>query len=57
MSEEIPVANLPLSDEEQSLVAKLADAELHDIDAAILAQSSKRWTSKSHGWSCGLKKH
>jgi hypothetical protein len=43
MSEEIPEANPPLSDEEQSLVAKLTEADLQVIDAAILANSSNRW--------------
>jgi hypothetical protein len=43
MSEEIPETNPPLSDEEQSIVAKLTDADLQVIDAAILANSSNRW--------------
>jgi hypothetical protein len=43
MSEEIPMANPPLSDEEQSLAAKLTDEDLEIIDAAILASSSKHW--------------
>jgi hypothetical protein len=43
MSEEIPMANPPLSSEEQSVVAKLTDADLQVIDAAILANSSNRW--------------
>ena len=43
MSEEIPIANPPLSTEEQSVVAKLTDADLQIIDAAIMANSSNRW--------------
>jgi hypothetical protein len=43
MNEEVPQANPPLSDEEKSLVAKLTDADLQVIDAAILANSSDRW--------------
>ncbi len=43
MSEEIPRANPPLSDVEQSIVAKLTEAELQVIDATILANSSNRW--------------
>jgi len=43
MSQEIPMANPPLSDEEQSVVARLTDTDLHAIDAAILANSSDRW--------------
>jgi hypothetical protein len=43
MSEEIPMANPPLSDEEQSVVAKLTDADLQAIDAEILANASPRW--------------
>jgi hypothetical protein len=43
MSEEIPMANPPLSNEEQSVVAKLTDADFQVINAAILTNSSKRW--------------
>ena len=43
MSEEVPMANPPLSAEEQSAVAKLIDTDLHVIDTAILANSSNRW--------------
>jgi hypothetical protein len=43
MSEEIPMANPPFSDEEQAVVAKLTDADLQAIDATILANSSNRW--------------
>jgi len=43
MSEEIPIANPPLSDEEKSAVAKLTDADLQAIDAELLANSSPRW--------------
>lgn len=43
MSEEIPMANPPLSAEEQSVVVRLTDAELQVIDAAILANSSDHW--------------
>lgn len=43
MSEEIPIANPPLSAEEQSVVAKLTDADLLIIDAAIMTNSSNRW--------------
>ena len=43
MSEEIPMANPPLSTEEQSVVAKLTDADLQIIDAAIMTNSSTRW--------------
>ena len=43
MSEEIPMANPPLSAEEQIVVAKLTDADLQVIDAEILANSSHRW--------------
>jgi hypothetical protein len=43
MSEEVPMANPPLSNEEQSVVAELTDADLQSIDAAILANSSNRW--------------
>jgi hypothetical protein len=43
MNDEIPVANPPLSAKEQLAVAKLTDADLQVIDAAILAESSNRW--------------
>jgi hypothetical protein len=43
MSEEIPMANPPLSDQEQSAVARLTDTDLQVIDATILASSSNRW--------------
>ena len=43
MDEEIPVANPPLTIEEQSAVARLNDIDLQAIDAAILANSSERW--------------
>jgi hypothetical protein len=43
MSEEIPIANPPPSAEEQSAIAKLTEADLEAIDAAILAESSNRW--------------
>ena|SRR5438105_853273 len=43
MSEEIPEANPPLTDDEQLIAAKLTDADLQIIDAAILASSSERW--------------
>jgi hypothetical protein len=43
MNDEIPIANPPLSSEEQSAVAKLSDADIQTIDAAILANSSGGW--------------
>ena len=43
MSEEIPIANPPLSAEEQSLAAQLTDADLQIIDSAIMTNSSNRW--------------
>jgi hypothetical protein len=43
MSEEIPMANPPLSAEEQSVVAKLDQADIQTIDATILTQVSDRW--------------
>jgi len=42
MTEEIPQPNPPLSAEEHSAPAKLTDADLQIIDAAILANSSNR---------------
>ena len=42
MTEEIPQPNPPLSAEEHSAAAKLTDADLQIIDAAILANSSNR---------------
>lgn len=43
MSEEIPMANPPLSAEERSVVARLTDADLQVVDATILANASNRW--------------
>jgi hypothetical protein len=43
MSEEIPMANPPLSAEEQLVVARLNQADFQTIDAAILTQASDRW--------------
>jgi hypothetical protein len=43
MSEEIPMANPPLSTEEQSVVARLNQADFQTIDATILTQASDRW--------------
>jgi hypothetical protein len=43
MSDEIPEANEPLTADELSAIAKLSDADLQIIDAAILANSSARW--------------
>jgi hypothetical protein len=43
MSEEIPQANPPLSDEEQRSVARLTADDLQIIDAAILANSARKW--------------
>jgi hypothetical protein len=43
MSKEIPMANPPLSVEEQCVVAQLTDVDRQDIDAAILAQCSNHW--------------
>ena len=43
MSEEVPIANPPLSAAEQSVVKKLRDADLQVIDAAILANCSNDW--------------
>jgi hypothetical protein len=43
MNDEIPMANPPLSAEEQSVAAKLTDLDLQAINAAILANSSNGW--------------
>jgi len=43
MEEEIPIANPPLSAEEQSVVANLSEMDLQAIDAAILENCSERW--------------
>ena len=43
MSEEVPMANPPLSTAERSVVKRLSDADLRVIDAAILDNSSKHW--------------
>ncbi len=43
MNEEIPVANRPLTVEEEAAVAMLTAADLQAIDAAILANASNRW--------------
>jgi hypothetical protein len=43
MSEEVPMANPPLSIEEEAAVAKLSDADLQIIDSVILANSSSRF--------------
>lgn len=43
MSEEVPIANPPLSAAERAVVRKLSDMDLQIIDAAILANSSKHW--------------
>ena len=43
MSREIPIANPPLSSDEQAVVAGLTKTDLQVIDAAILANSSNRW--------------
>jgi hypothetical protein len=43
MSEDIPMANPPLSIEENSIVAQLSDDDLQVIDAAILSESSNHW--------------
>ena len=43
MNEEIPEANPPLTAEEQSVVAKLSEADMQTIDANILANSSEHW--------------
>jgi hypothetical protein len=43
MDDEIPVANPPLSAEEQLAAAKLTDADLQLIDAAIFDECSTRW--------------
>lgn len=43
MDEEIPIANPPLTAEEQSFAAKLSDADLKAIDATVLANSSDEW--------------
>ena len=43
MSDEIPIANPPLSAEEQSVVSRLTDTDLQIIDAAIMTNSSNRW--------------
>jgi hypothetical protein len=43
MSEEIPMANPPLSSEEQTAIANLSGADLQIIDAAILANTSHHW--------------
>jgi hypothetical protein len=43
MSEETPTANPPLSAEEQTAVAKLTDADLQAINAAILANCKREW--------------
>ena len=43
MSKEIPIADPPLSTEEQLAASRLSDADLDVIDAAVLAGSSDRW--------------
>jgi len=43
MNEEMPIANPPLSAEEQLVVAKLTHADLQLIDATVLANSSDGW--------------
>ena len=43
MDEEVPIANPPLSAKEQAAVAKLTDADLQIIDAAISANCSAGW--------------
>jgi hypothetical protein len=43
MSEEIPIANPPLTAEERSVAAKLSKADLRAIDATVLANCSDRW--------------
>ena len=43
MSEEIPVANPPLTAEEQSAADKLSGPELLAVDKMILSNCSDRW--------------
>jgi hypothetical protein len=43
MTEEIPIANPPLTAQERSVANKLSKADLQAIDAAILANCSDRW--------------
>jgi hypothetical protein len=43
MNEEVPMANDPLTAEEQLLASKLGEADLREIDATILAHSADRW--------------
>lgn len=40
---EVPSPNPPLSESERSASEKLSDAELREIDEAILSESSDRW--------------
>jgi len=43
MDEETPMENPPLSAEEQSVAARLNDADRKVIEASILANCSERW--------------
>ena len=43
MSDEIPIPNPPLRDEEQAVVAALSDTDLQTINTTILAHASTRW--------------
>lgn len=43
MNEEIPIANPPLTADEQALVAKLSDTDLAAIDATVLANCFSHW--------------
>jgi len=43
MSEEVPIANPPLSDKERAAVEKFAAEDFEVIDAAILASCSSGW--------------
>jgi hypothetical protein len=43
MSEEIPIANPPLTAKEQSAIAKLSDMDLKVVDSEILARSAHHW--------------
>lgn len=43
MNDEIPIANPPLSSEEQSVVAKLSNADLQNIDSTILSHCAHHW--------------
>lgn len=43
MSDEVPTPNPPLSEQEQSVIARLTDYNRREIDAEILANCSSRW--------------